>query len=90
MILSLITRQFRFILETKLFSESGLTNDAIAVKLGVRDFAVREYLKQSKRLPAEGWKQAMRDCLQTDLDIKLGKAAEETAVELLIMKYASK
>ncbi|MBQ2411918.1 MAG: DNA polymerase III subunit delta [Anaerotignum sp.] len=90
MILSLITRQFRFILETKLFSESGLTNDAIAVKLGVRDFAVREYLKQSKRFPAEGWKQAMRDCLQTDLDIKLGKAAEETAVELLIMKYASK
>ena len=45
---------------------------------------------QSKRFPAEGWKQAMRDCLQTDLDIKLGKAAEETAVELLIMKYASK
>lgn len=90
MILSLITRQFRFILETKLFSESGMTNDAIAAKLGVRDFAVREYLKQSKRFPAEGWKQAMRDCLQTDLDIKLGKAAEETAVELLIMKYASK
>jgi len=90
MILSLITRQFRFILETKLFSESGMTNDAIAAKLGVRDFAVREYLKQSRRFPAEGWKEAMRDCLQTDLDIKLGKAAEETAVELLIMKYASK
>ena len=30
----------------------------------------------------------MKDCLQTDLDIKLGKAQEETAVELLILKYS--
>ena len=89
MVLSLITRQFRFILETKLLSESGMTNDAIAAKLEIRDFAVKEYSRQSKRFPVEIWKQAMRDCLETDLNIKLGKAAEETAVELLIMKYAT-
>ena len=89
MVLSLITRQFRFILETKLLSESGMTNDTIAAKLEIRDFAVKEYLRQSRRFPAEVWKNAMRDCLETDLDIKLGKAAEETAVELLIMKYAT-
>lgn len=89
MVLSLITRQFRFILETKLLSESGLTNEAIAAKLEIRDFAVKEYLRQSRRFPVEGWKTALRDCLNTDLDIKLGKAAEETAVELLIMKYAT-
>ena len=89
MVLSLITRQFRFILETKLLSESGMTNDTVAAKLEIRDFAVKEYLRQSRRFPAETWKQAMRDCLQTDLDIKLGRAAEETAVELLIMKYAT-
>ena len=89
MVLSLITRQFRFILETKLLSEGGLTNEAIAAKLEIRDFAVKEYLRQSRRFPVEGWKTALRDCLNTDLDIKLGKAAEETAVELLIMKYAT-
>lgn len=88
MVLSLITRQFRLILETKLFSENGLTQDAIAAKLELRDFAVREYLRQSKRFSAEGWKQAMRDCLQTDLDIKLGLRQEETAVEMLILKYS--
>ena len=80
MVLSLITRQFRFILETKLLSESGHTNESIAAKLEIRDFAVKEYLRQGKRMSAEGWKQAMKDCLQTDLDIKLGKAQEETAV----------
>ncbi|WP_458407082.1 DNA polymerase III subunit delta [Anaerotignum sp.] len=89
MVLSLITRQFRFILETKLLSESGMTNDIIASKLEIRDFAVKEYMRQSKRFSAEIWKQSMKDCLQTDLDIKLGRAAEETAVELLIMKYAT-
>lgn len=89
MVLSLITRQFRFILETKLLSESGMTNETIAAKLEIRDFAVKEYLRQSKRFPAKVWKQAMKDCLQTDLDIKLGRAAEETAVELLIIQYAT-
>lgn len=89
MVLSLITRQFRFILETKLLSESGMTNDTIAAKLEIRDFAVKEYFRQSRRFPAEVWKNAMRDCLETDLNIKLGKAAEETAVELLIIKYAT-
>lgn len=88
MVLSLITRQFRLILETMLLSQSGMTNDAIGARLEIRDFAVKEYLRQSKRFSAEGWKKAVRDCLQIDLDIKSGKAAEETAVELLIMKYS--
>ena len=89
MVLSLITRQFRLILETMLLSKSGMTNDMIAAKLEIRDFAVKEYLRQSKRFPAEGWKKALRDCLQADLDIKTGKAQEETAVEMLIMKYSA-
>ena len=50
---------------------------------------MKEYQRQSKRFPVAGWKQAVRDCLQADLDIKSGRAAEETAVELLIMKYAA-
>lgn len=88
MVLSFITRQFRLILETMLLSQSGMTNDAIGARLEIRDFAVKEYLRQSKRFSADGWKKAVRDCLQVDLDIKSGKAAEETAVELLIMKYS--
>lgn len=89
MVLSLITRQFRLILETMLLSQSGMTNDAIGARLEIRDFAVKEYLRQSKRFSPEGWKHAVRDCLQVDLDIKSGKAAEEAAVELLIVKYSS-
>lgn len=89
LVLSLITRQFRLILETLLLSQGGMPNDGIAARLELRDFAVREYLKQSKRFPVAGWKKALRECLDTDLNIKCGKAAEETAVELLIIKYSS-
>ncbi len=89
MVLSLMTRQFRMILETLLLLEGGRTQGEIAAKLEIRDFAVREYAKQAKRFSAAGWKKALRDCLETDLQIKSGKMGEEAAVELLIMTYSS-
>lgn len=90
MVLSLITRQFRMILTSSLLFEEGLANSQIAEKLEIRDFAVKEYIRQSKRFSREGWKLALEDCLKTDLDIKMGRVADAAAVELLIMKYSSK
>lgn len=90
MVLSLITRQFRMIFTSSLLTEDGMTNSEIAQKLEVRDFAVKEYIRQAKRFTKEEWKMALEDCLKTDLDIKMGRAAEEGAVELLIMKYSCK
>ncbi|WMI80177.1 DNA polymerase III subunit delta [Anaerotignum sp. MB30-C6] len=90
MVLSLITRQFRLILISSLLSEEGVANSQIAQKLEIRDFAVKEYIRQAKRFSKDGWKMALEDCLKTDLDIKMGRVAEAAAVELLIMKYSSK
>lgn len=90
MVLSLITRQFRMILTSSLLFEEGVPNSQIAEKLEIRDFAVKEYIRQAKRFSKEGWKIALEDCLKTDLDIKMGRVAEAAAVELLIMKYSSK
>lgn len=88
MVLSLISRQFRMILQSMLLSQAGMTNSAIAEKLELRDFAVRGYLQQARRFPAEGWEQALKDCLETDLAIKSGRMGEEMAVEFLILKYS--
>lgn len=90
MVLSLITRQFRMIFTSSLLFEDGLSYVEIAQKLEIRDFAVKEYVRQAKRFSKGEWKMALEDCLKTDLDIKTGRAAEEGAVELLIMKYSSK
>lgn len=88
MVLSLITRQFRLILESTLLSAEGLDNNAIAQRLELREFAVREYIRQGRRFAISGWKKALEDCLQADLDIKTGRINERIAVELLIMKYS--
>lgn len=89
MILSLVTRQFRLILETALLSADGLTNGMIAEKLEIREFQLREYQKQSRRFSVEQWQKALSECLDTDLQIKNGLVGEEIAVELLIMKYSA-
>lgn len=88
MVLSLMTRQFRLILETMLLAESGKTQREIEELLEIRSFAVKEYLRQSGRFSAEGWKQALQACLDTDIAVKSGRIGEEMAVELLILRYS--
>lgn len=90
MVLSLLTRHFRFMLECKLLSQNGATNGEIAQRLEIRDFAVRDYLKQASDFEKKELEQALRDCLQTDLDIKNGKMSEELAVELLLIGYSNR
>ncbi|WP_317855779.1 DNA polymerase III subunit delta [Chakrabartyella piscis] len=89
MILSLVTRQFRLILETALLSNEGLPNAMIAEKLEIREFQMKEYQKQSRRFSVEQWQKALSDCLEADLQIKNGLMGEEVAVEMLIMKYSA-
>lgn len=89
MILSLITRQFRMILCSSLFAAEGMPPTEIAKRLEVRNFAVKEYLRQSRSFALPVLKQALRDCLQTDLDIKNGRMADALAVELLLIRYSS-
>ncbi|WP_462426659.1 DNA polymerase III subunit delta [Anaerotignum lactatifermentans] len=89
MVLSLLTRQFRMILGSALLSAEGAAQAEIASRLEVRDFAVRDYLRQSKSFSIKELEQALADCLETDLDIKSGRIAEDLAVELLLVKYSS-
>ena len=84
----LITSQFRNMLLVTLFQEEGHTNQDIAKRLELRDFAVRQYGTQGKRFSKEGLKKALKECLEVDLKIKMGIMGEETAVELFIMKYS--
>ncbi len=85
MVLAMIIRQFRMILQCKILSEQG--ESQIAQKIGLRDFMVKEYLKQAKYFSVNELKQSLEYCLQTDVDIKTGKQNSELAIELLILKY---
>ena len=85
MVLAMIIRQFRMILQCKILSEQG--ESQIAQKIGLRDFMVKEYLKQAKYFSVNELKQSLEYCLLTDVDIKTGKQNSELAIELLILKY---
>lgn len=89
MILSMITRQFRIIMQSGYLAKDGKSINEIAEITGQRDFVVRECLRQTKNFTFEILKNALDECLKIDLDIKTGMADAETAVEILIINYSS-
>lgn len=90
MVLAMIIRQFRMILQCKVLLEQRQSQSEIAYKMKIRDFMVREYSKQSKYFKIGELKQALNYCLQTDINIKTGKISSELALELLILQYNRK
>lgn len=90
MILSMIARQFKIILQSKYLLKKGLSSDEIAKKLEQRSFVIKECLKQSSNFKYNELLNAFNDCLEYDLKIKTGKISDKLGVEMLIIKYSSK
>ncbi len=85
MILAMIARQFKLILQAQSLRESGMSQDNIAATLSLRSFAVKEYLKQAGNFSGGILNKAMDSCIRLDLDIKTGKIDGQTALEVLIL-----
>ena len=90
MILAMIARQFRYILQLKELSEKGFNADMAASALGIRRFQAVEFLKQSSSFEYNTLIKALKDCLECDVKIKTGKLSDKTGVESLIIKYSQK
>lgn len=90
MVLSMLSRQFRIILQCKTLLEAGETQSGIGHRTGLRDFVVRESLRQGKNFSIKRLKEGLDDCLQTDVNIKTGRMQGELAVEVLIIKYGGR
>lgn len=90
MILAMIARQFRIILQSKYLSEKGFYKSDIAKKINQREFVVSECLAQSKNFKKKTLLQALEDCLECDINIKTGKVQDKLGVEMIIIKYSDK
>jgi len=88
-VLTMIIRQFRLVLQSKILAEKGRSDNEIAKFLSVRGFVVAECLRQANRFKTDELMDALRDCLRADMDIKSGRISDKLAVETLIVKYAS-
>lgn len=89
MVLSLIYRQFKIILQTKHLQEKGHSINAIASSLSLRDFMIKEAVVQGKNFTKETVLKVLKECQEIDNNIKTGKMQDELAIELLIIKYAT-
>ena len=88
MILTMISRQFVLILQSKIFTSSGENYNSIAQKLGVRSFVISDCIKQSKNFSQEKLVSAIKECSEIDYKIKMGQLNDKLAVETLIIKYS--
>lgn len=88
-LLFLIAKQFRQILEVKLYKTEGLSQGEVAAKLGLHPFVAGKLFKQAGNFSVEALKEAVKECLELDVSIKTGKINDRIAAEVLIGKYSA-
>ncbi len=88
-ILVLITRQFNLLLLAKEMSAEKMNYKEMASIMKIPEFSVRKYVSAAGRLSKQRILSAVKDCVQTDNDIKKGLISDRIGTELLIMKYSA-
>ena len=87
-ILYLIARQFNQIMQISELNSQGLGREAIAEKLGIQSFIVRNGLRYGRSFSQEQLRCAVETAVQTETDVKTGKLDEKLAVELVIVEMS--
>ena len=90
MVLAMMARQFRMVLQCMVCAEKRMSQPQIVQTLGLRDYIVRECLKQAKNFTTNRLLEALYDCQDTDIRIKTGRISGELGIELLIVRYSLK
>ena len=86
-VLHMITRQFRLLYQVKLLEKQGYTSTTIAPKINMQLYVVKKLLNQALNFDVGILENAMRQCLQTDIEMKKGKIDHRLGIEILISKF---
>ncbi len=85
---AMIVRQFRLLIQVKELAEDGLRPPAIATKLKMHSFVAGKVHQQSQHYSLPQLEQVYSHLLQTDVDVKMGRADMVTALNLLVAGLA--
>lgn len=88
MILSMVARQFKMILQCKYLMKKNYTKDQISYELSQRSFTVDKYMKQSRNFTISKLMDAVRECAELDVRFKQGLISSDLGVEMIIIKYS--
>ena len=89
LILYMIARQFKNILEYKMITAQGYNMNETASKMGLIPFVASKLAKQAGRFSVATLQKALIESLEYDIAIKTGRINDRVATELLIIKYAN-
>ena len=84
----LVARHFRLMFFIKKMRLKGYLTETIAKHLGIQTFIVNKYIKQCEKYKEEILEQAIKDCLDMDVRLKVGRIDPRIALETLIAKYS--
>lgn len=89
-ILYLISKQFDQLLRAKELAEKGYGQKEVETRLGIPGFVARNVINCARQYTREELEEIVRDCTQTEEDVKTGRLTDTLSVELLIVRYSSK
>lgn len=89
MVLTMVARQFRILLETKILVEKGNSSFDISKILKLPSFVISDLISQSKNFTKLSLYNGYKEALEMDIKIKNGKLKDTIALEMLILKYSS-
>ena len=84
-ILSMISRQFHFLLQTKALLNKGFQGPALASKLGLSPYVAKKYVAQCKGFSIATLRQAMEQCVEAETAVKTGQLAPNVSVEMVLL-----
>ncbi|MBD1382081.1 DNA polymerase III subunit delta [Metabacillus arenae] len=85
-ILSLITTQFRLILQTKQLSSAGYGQKQIAGNIKIHPYRVKLALEQARLFDEEELKDIIKQLADADYELKTGKKDKKLIIELFLLK----
>lgn len=88
-ILYMLSRQFNIMLGAGELAAGGMNAKEIAAKMGLAPFVVNKALGQTGKFKSSDLKNALRECIGVEEDVKNGKMEDKIGVEMILVKYAS-
>ncbi len=85
-LLTMITRQYRIMLQVRDLATRGMQNDAIQKQLGLHPFVTRKMVEQARNYSVEQLEQIMFKLLDTDVSLKTSRIEPTLALDMLVVE----
>lgn len=88
-LLTMITRQYRIMLQVRDLAARGMKNDAIQKQLGLHPFVTHKLSEQARNYSVEQLEAVMEKLLETDVNLKTSRLEPTLALDILVVELTT-